>query len=135
MQFFLDTANFEEIVEGLELGVISGVTTNPSLVAKEEGQDFLALVKKLAETVPGPVSAEVLALSAQEMIAEAQALVRQGANVVIKIPMTKDGLKAVSALGNQGIKTNVTLIYSVNQALLAASDNPRYRRSMHRGGR
>ena len=126
MQIFLDTANFEEILEGIELGVVSGVTTNPSLVAREEGKDFFTLVKEIARIVPGPVSAEVLATTAPEMIKEAQPLAKLGSNVVIKIPMTKDGLKAVKALSGQGIKTNVTLIYSVNQALLAAQAGATY---------
>ena len=126
MQIFLDTANCQEIHEGMELGVVSGVTTNPSLVAREEGQDFFALVKKIAQTVPGPVSAEVLAMTAPEMIKEAIELAELGPNVVIKIPMTKDGLKAVHALTGQGIRTNVTLIYSVNQALLAAQAGATY---------
>ena len=126
MQIFLDTANCQEIHEGMELGVVSGVTTNPSLVAREEGQDFFALVKKIAKIVPGPVSAEVLAMTAPEMITEALELTKLGPNVVIKIPMTKDGLKAVHALTGQGIRTNVTLIYSVNQALLAAQAGATY---------
>jgi len=120
MQIFLDTANYEEIVQAAELGVISGVTTNPSLVAKEKGQDFSALLKKIAELVEGPVSAEVLALTAPEMIKEARPLAALASNIVIKIPMTQEGLKAVKILSGEGIKTNVTLIYSVNQALLAA---------------
>ncbi len=120
MQLFLDTANFEEIREGVELGVISGVTTNPSLVAKEEGKDFKTLVGEIAEIVPGPVSAEVIGTQAREMIAEARELAAIRENVVIKIPMTKEGLKAVHVLSEQGIKTNVTLIFSANQALLAS---------------
>ncbi len=126
MQIFLDTANCQEILEAIELGVVSGVTTNPSLVAKEEGKDFIELVRRLARTVPGPVSAEVLATTAPEMIEEAQRLAKLGDNVIIKIPMTKEGLKAVNALHGQGIKTNVTLIYSVNQALLAAQAGAAY---------
>lgn len=126
MQIFLDTANFEEIKEGIELGIVAGVTTNPSLVAKEKDKDFYALVKKIAEIVPGPVSAEVIALDAAGMVEEAEKLAKIRDNVVIKIPMTAEGLKAVSTLHKKGIKTNVTLIFSVNQALLAARAGATY---------
>lgn len=119
MQLFLDTANIEEIKEALDWGVISGVTTNPSLVAKEK-RDFKDLVKHICGIVPGPVSAEVLSLDFEEMISEARELSRIAQNVVVKIPMTKDGLKAVKVLSEEGIKTNVTLIFSATQGLLAA---------------
>jgi len=125
MQIFLDTANFNEIKAAVELGVISGVTTNPSLVAKE-GRDFQQLVKDIVSIVPGPVSAEVISTNAPEMIKEAQALVKLGSNVIIKIPMIAEGLKAVKVLSDQGIKTNVTLVFSVNQALLAARAGATY---------
>ena len=126
MQIFLDTANFEEIREGIELGIVAGVTTNPSLVAKEKDKDFFALVKKIAAIVPGPVSAEVIALDAAGMIEEAKQLAKISSNVVVKIPITAEGLKAVSVLSMQGIKTNVTLIFSLNQALLAARAGATY---------
>ncbi len=119
MQLFLDTANIEEIKEALDWGVISGVTTNPSLVAKEK-RDFKDLVKQICGMVPGPVSAEVLSLDSREMISEARQLSKIAQNVVVKIPMTKDGLKAVKVLSEEGIKTNVTLVFSASQGLLAA---------------
>ena len=119
MQLFLDTANIDEIREALSWGVISGVTTNPSLVAKE-GRDFKTLVKQICEMVPGPVSAEVLSLDFEGMVEEARDLASIAPNVVIKIPMTKDGLKAVKVLSQEGIKTNVTLVFSATQGLLAA---------------
>ncbi len=119
MQLFLDTANVEEIKEALTWGVISGVTTNPSLVAKEK-RDFKVLVKEICDMVPGPVSAEVISLDSQEMISEARELARVAPNVVVKIPMCIEGLKAVKVLSQEGIKTNVTLVFSANQGLLAA---------------
>ena len=119
MQLFLDTANVEEIKEALTWGVISGVTTNPSLVAKEK-RDFKVLVKEICDMVPGPVSAEVISLDSQEMITEARELARVASNVVVKIPMCIEGLKAVKVLSQEGIKTNVTLVFSANQGLLAA---------------
>jgi len=119
LQLFLDTANVEEIKEALTWGVISGVTTNPSLVAKEK-RDFKVLVKEICDMVPGPVSAEVISLDSQEMISEARELARVAPNVVVKIPMCIEGLKAVKVLSQEGIKTNVTLVFSANQGLLAA---------------
>ncbi len=125
MQLFLDTANLEEIREAAELGVISGVTTNPTLVAKE-GRDFRQLVKEIACLVPGPVSAEVISTEAAGMIREARELATLGPNVVIKIPMLPEGLKAVKVLSADGIRTNVTLVFTVNQALLAARAGAAY---------
>lgn len=119
MQIFLDTANIDEIKEAMSWGVISGVTTNPSLVAKEK-RDFKSLVKEIAEIVPGPISAEVLSMTSEEMIPEARELSKIAPNIVVKIPMTKEGLKAVKVLSKEGIKTNVTLIFSATQGLLAA---------------
>lgn len=119
MRLFLDTANLEEIREAVELGVISGVTTNPSLVAKENG-DFAGMIKEISTLIDGPVSAEVLSLSAPEMIREARDLANLHSNVVVKIPITAEGLKAVKVLSAEGIKTNVTLVFSAPQALLAA---------------
>jgi transaldolase len=119
VQLFLDTANIEEIREALSWGVISGVTTNPSLVAKEK-RDFKVVVKEICEIVPGPVSAEALSLDFREMIPEARELSKIAPNVVVKIPMTRDGLKAVKVLSQEGVKTNVTLVFSAAQGLLAA---------------
>ena len=118
MQLFLDTANLDEIREAASWGVISGVTTNPSLVAKER-KNFRALVKEIASIVPGPISAEVLSDQASDMIPEARELSRIAENIVVKIPMTKEGLKAVKVLSGEGIKTNVTLVFSASQGLLA----------------
>jgi len=118
MQLFLDTANLDEIREAASWGVISGVTTNPSLVAKER-KNFRALVKEIASIVPGPISAEVLSDQASDMIPEARELSQIAENIVVKIPMTKEGLKAVKVLSAEGIKTNVTLVFSASQGLLA----------------
>ncbi len=119
MQLFIDTANIKEIEEANSWGVISGVTTNPSLVAKE-GRDFHQVVREIAAIVDGPISAEVISLEAPKMVEEAKILAAIHPNVVIKLPMTKEGLKACKILTGQGIKTNVTLVFSVNQGLLAA---------------
>lgn len=119
MQLFLDTANLDEIREAASWGVISGVTTNPSLVAKEK-KDFRSLVKEIATIVPGPISAEVLSDSAGDMIPEARELAKIAPNIVVKIPMTKEGLKAVKVLSKEGVKTNVTLVFSASQGLMAA---------------
>lgn len=119
MKIFIDTANFDEIKAAYEMGFIAGVTTNPSLIVKEK-RDLKEVIKQIADLVEGPVSAEVIATTAPEMVKEAHELVKLGENVVIKVPMTEEGLKAVSILHKEGIKTNVTLIFSVNQALLAA---------------
>ncbi|MGO0123413.1 fructose-6-phosphate aldolase [Desulfothermobacter acidiphilus] len=119
MKLYLDTANLEEIRTAVSWGVIHGVTTNPSLVARE-GRDFPSLVKEIAELVGGPVSAEVISTEAGGMVAEAEKLSCLHPNVVIKIPITPEGLKAVKALKARGIKTNVTLVFSTNQALLAS---------------
>ncbi len=119
MKFFIDTANVEEIRKANELGVIDGVTTNPSLMAKE-GQDPVKVLKAICSIVKGPVSAEVVGLSADVMIKEAKALAGIHKNIVVKIPMIEEGLKAVKKLSALGIKTNVTLVFSSTQALLAA---------------
>lgn len=118
MQLFIDTANIDEIKEAASWGIIAGVTTNPSLVAREK-RDFRQVVKEIAAIVPGPISAEVLSDDASGMIREAQELSSIAPNIVIKIPMTKEGLKAVKVLSSQGIKTNVTLVFSAPQGLLA----------------
>lgn len=119
IKLFLDTANIEEIRRAAALGVIHGVTTNPSLIAKE-GRDFQTVVKEITSIVDGPVSAEVISLEAEGMVREAEELAKIHPNVVIKIPITTEGLKAVKALKEKGIRTNVTLVFSANQALLAA---------------
>ena len=125
MKIFLDTANVADIKEGASWGIVDGVTTNPSLVAKE-GRDFKEVIKEITEIVDGPVSAEVISLKAEEMIEEAREVAKMHPNVIVKIPMTPDGLKAVSAVSKEGIKTNVTLVFSSNQALLAAKSGATY---------
>ena len=126
MKIFLDTANLEEIQEASSWGIIDGVTTNPSLVAREKDVDFLELLKSITQVVPGPVSGEVIGLQADQMIKEGEALAKIAPNMVIKIPMTIEGLKAVSALSKKKIPTNVTLICSVPQAVLAAKAGATY---------
>ncbi len=125
MQFFIDTANIEEIKKAHRMGIISGVTTNPSLIARE-GRDFKKVIQEIATIVDGPVSAEVISLDAQGMIGEARQIAQWHPNVVVKIPMTAEGLAAVHVLNNEGIKTNVTLIFSTAQALLAAGAGATY---------
>lgn len=125
MRLFLDTANVDQIREANALGVICGVTTNPSLIAKE-GRDFQEVVKEITSIVDGPISAEVISMNAEEMLAEAEELVKIHKNIVIKIPMCAEGLKACSAMSKKGIKTNVTLIFSAQQALLAARAGATY---------
>lgn len=121
MKIFIDTANVEEIRQANDMGVISGVTTNPSLIARE-GRDFLEVIREITDIVDGPISAEVISLDAEGMIAEAHELVNsiRSDNLVIKIPMCAEGLKAVKVLSREGIRTNVTLVFSSAQALLAA---------------
>ena len=119
MKFFIDTANVEEIKQGLEMGMVDGVTTNPSLVAKET-RPFHEILKEICELVDGPVSAEVVSLDAEGMMKEARELASMSDNIVVKVPMIVEGLKAVKQLTAEGIKTNVTLVFSTAQALLAA---------------
>ncbi|MGX7140530.1 fructose-6-phosphate aldolase [Facklamia languida] len=125
MKFFLDTANLEEIKKINALGLVDGVTTNPTLIAKE-GRDFETVIKEICQEVAGPVSAEVISLDYEGMVAEARKVAQWAENVVVKIPMTEDGLKAVNTLSKEGIKTNVTLIFSVAQGLLAAKAGATY---------
>lgn len=125
MKIFIDTANTEEIRQANELGVICGVTTNPSLIAKE-GRVFEEVVKEITSIVDGPISAEVISLEAEGMVKEARELAKIHKNIVIKIPMLPEGLKAVKVLASEGIKTNVTLIFSPAQALLAARAGASY---------
>ena len=125
MKFFIDTAEFDEIKEAYAFGFIDGVTTNPSLIVKAK-RDLKQVISEIANLVEGPVSAEVISDDAEGMVAEAHELVKLGSNVVIKVPMTPEGLKAVAVLSKEGIKTNVTLIFSANQALLAARAGATY---------
>ena len=125
MKIFLDTANVDEIIEANDMGVICGVTTNPSLIAKE-GRDFKKVIEEITSIVDGPISAEVISLKSDEMVKEALELIDIHYNVVIKVPMTSEGLKAVKILAEKNIKTNVTLIFSAAQALLAARAGASY---------
>lgn len=120
MKFFIDTANLNEIKEAAALGILDGVTTNPSLIAKEGVKDFHGHLLKICELVDGPVSAEVVSLDAPGMLKEAYELAKIHPNITIKVPIIREGIKAVKALSDEGIKTNVTLIFSSTQALLAA---------------
>jgi len=125
MKLFIDTANVEEIREANEMGVICGVTTNPSLIAKE-GRDFNEVIKEIASIVDGPISGEVIALDAKGMIEQGREIAKIHKNMIVKIPMTEEGLKAVNVLSKEEIKTNVTLIFSAGQALLAARAGATY---------
>lgn len=125
MKLFIDTANVEEIRKANDLGVICGVTTNPSLIAKE-GRVFEEVVKEITSIVDGPISAEVISLESEKMVEEALELAKIHPNIVIKLPMCIEGLKAVKILSSKGIKTNVTLIFSATQALLAARAGATY---------
>jgi transaldolase len=125
MKIFIDTANVEHIKEANSWGIIDGVTTNPSLIAKE-GRDFKQVIKEITEIVDGPISAEVLSLTADKMVPEAEKLAKMHKNIVIKVPMTAEGLKATKALSKKGIKTNVTLVFQPVQALLAAKAGATY---------
>ena len=125
MKFFIDTANINEIKEAASMGMVDGVTTNPSLIAKE-GREFTEIIKDICAIVDGPISAEVISLDTEGMVREARELVKIHKNIVIKIPMTIDGLKATRMLSDEGIKTNVTLIFSPLQALMAAKAGATY---------
>ncbi|WP_446008643.1 fructose-6-phosphate aldolase [Candidatus Electrothrix sp.] len=125
MKFFIDTANIDEIKKGLELGMVDGVTTNPSLVSKEQ-RPFTEILADICALVDGPISAEVISLDAEGMVTEARELAAIHKNIVIKVPMTEEGLKAVKRLSEENIKTNVTLIFSSTQALLAAKAGATY---------
>jgi len=125
MKFFIDTANVEEIRTAEEWGLLDGVTTNPSLVAKEK-RPFKELIEEICTVVDGPVSAEAVSLDAEGMIAEARDLAKIHKNIVVKIPMTLEGMKAVKKVSAEGIKTNVTLIFSATQALMAAKAGATY---------
>jgi len=125
MKFFIDTANVDEIKEAQDLGMVDGVTTNPSLVAKE-GKDFRGLIEEICAVVAGTVSVEVVSLEAGKMVEEAQDLAGMADNIVIKVPLIEEGLKAVKILTEKGIKTNVTLCFSPVQALMAAKAGAAY---------
>lgn len=125
MRFLIDTANVDEIREIHEWGVLAGVTTNPSLVAKE-GRDFIETLKEIIDIVDGPISAEVISTEAKGMIEEGEKLASLSKNIVVKIPMTEEGLKAVKYFAKKKIRTNVTLIFNANQALMAARAGATY---------
>lgn len=125
MKFFLDTANVEEIERINQLGLVDGVTTNPTIIAKE-GKDFETVIKEICELVDGPVSAEVNSLDSEGMISEAREINQWAENIVVKIPMTEAGLRAVHTISKEGIKTNVTLIFSAAQGLMAAKAGATY---------
>jgi transaldolase len=125
VKFFLDSADINEIRQAAELGICDGVTTNPTLVAKS-GQDFRTLLNEIVQLIPGPISAEVVGLAAPEMLAEAEVLAKIHENIVIKLPLTPEGLKACKALSARNIKTNVTLCFQSGQALLAAKCGATY---------
>lgn len=119
MKFFIDTANIDEIKEAHSMGMVDGVTTNPSLIAKE-GRDFEEVIKEICDIVDGPISAEVISIDTEGMLKEARHLAKMHDNIVVKVPLTVDGLKATRRLSEEGIKTNVTLVFSPLQALMAA---------------
>lgn len=125
MKFFIDTANIDEIKEVASWGIVDGVTTNPSLIAKE-GRVFKDVIKEITEIVDGHISAEVVSLECEGMLEEARELAKIHENIVIKLPMTKEGIKACKKLSDEGIKTNVTLIFSASQALIAAKAGATY---------
>ena len=126
MKFFIDTANPQEIKKAYEMGIIDGVTTNPTLISKEK-KGFQSLIKEICDIIHGlPISLEVISLDAKGMIDEAKRLVKMGENIVVKIPMTEEGLKAIKVLVSEGIKTNTTLVFSATQALLAAKAGSTY---------
>lgn len=125
MKFFIDTANVEEIKKANRMGFIAGVTTNPSLIAKE-GRDFNEVIKEITSIVDGPISGEVVSLEADKMVEEGRVIAKIHPNMVVKIPMTGEGLAAVKVLTSEGIKTNVTLVFSAAQALLAARSGASY---------
>lgn len=125
MKIFIDTANIDEIRKAADLGIIDGVTTNPSLIAKE-GKDFKEVIKEICTIVNGPISAEAVSLDKEGIIKEARALAQIHKNIVVKVPVTPEGLSAVNVLSKEGIKTNVTLVFSATQALLAAKAGATY---------
>lgn len=125
MKFFIDTANIDEIKEASSMGMVDGVTTNPSLIARE-GRDFETIIREICEIVDGPISAEVISLDMEGMLKEARHLAEIHRNIVVKVPMTVDGIKATRILSKEGIDTNVTLVFSPLQALMAAKAGATY---------
>lgn len=125
MKFFIDTANIDEISKAVDMGMVDGVTTNPTLISREN-KPFEEIIAEIAKIVNGPISAEVIALDSAGMLAEGRELAKISDNIVIKVPMTTDGLKATKAFSAEGIKTNVTLVFSTAQALLAAKAGATY---------
>jgi transaldolase len=125
MKIFIDTANIEQIKEVNSWGILDGVTTNPSLISREK-KDFATIVNEICEVVDGPISVEVISLRSEEMVSEGLKLAEVNSNIVIKVPMTEEGLKATKMLSNEGVAVNMTLIFSANQALLAAKAGARY---------
>lgn len=125
MKFFIDTANLEEIKKAVDMGMVDGVTTNPSLIAREN-KPFVEIIKDICKIVDGPINAEVIALDAEGMVREGRELAAIHANIVVKIPMTTEGLKAVKKLADEKIRTNVTLVFSASQALMAAKAGASY---------
>jgi len=125
MQFFIDTAKVEEIREANSWGILDGVTTNPTHIA-DAGSPFLEVIKEICSIVDGPISAEAVSLDAKGMVEEAQKLVKISPNIVVKIPLIREGIKAIKVLSKEGIKTNATLVFSANQALLAAKVGATY---------
>ncbi len=125
MKFFIDTANIEEIKDANSMGMVDGVTTNPSLIAKEGG-NFEKIIREICQIVEGPVSAEVISIDVDGMVKEARSLSKISKNIVVKIPMTINGIKATRILSGEGIKTNVTLVFSALQALMAAKAGATY---------
>ena len=125
MKFFIDTANIEEIKDANNMGMVDGVTTNPTLIAREDGE-FKEIIAEICKVVSGPVSAEVISLEYEGMVSEARELAKIADNICVKIPMTVEGLKAVKTLSDEGIKTNVTLVFSALQALMAAKAGATY---------
>ncbi len=126
MKIFIDSANLSEIKEAVSWGIIEGATTNPTLMAKEKGQSVKKISREICQIIPGPVSLEGIKDSADEIVKEARKLAKIAGNVVVKIPMTTEGIKAVIKLNEEGIKTNVTLVFSANQALIAAKAGATY---------
>lgn len=126
MRIFLDTANIDEIRQAAKLGVVSGVTTNPSLIAKEERADMKAVIREISSIIDGPISAEVLSLEPKAMIEEAREVSSWSSNVAVKVPISASGLEAISVLAKEGIKTNLTLCFSLNQAMLGATAGATY---------
>lgn len=126
MKIFLDTANLNEIKDAVDIGIIDGVTTNPSLIAKEQGCDFKEVIKEICSIVNGPVSAEVIALDWENMVKEGRELAALSEHVVVKVPFTRDGIKATTILSGEDIRVNVTLVFSPNQALIAAKAGAAY---------